>query len=134
MQIMTNRFISIMETIGKDALKGLEEIVHYLVPAARLAEILFPAEAAGIEGVINSIDLIQKAVVTVEQKMAAGGKASGTGIQKAADVLSLVGSAVTQLLTSAQISADPSYLKNLINAVVGVLNVRSTTTSTAPAA
>ena len=124
---MTNTFVSIMEQIGKDALKALAEIVKYLPAAAGLAAEIFPAESAAITGVVNSVDLIQNAVVTVEQKMAAANVATGTGAQKLADVLTIVTPTVTQLLTAEGINADTAYIQNLVNAVVAILNVRSAT-------
>ena len=124
---MTSKFVSIMEQIGKDALKALAEIVKYLPAAAGLAAEIFPAESAAIAGVVNSVDLIQNAVVTVEQKMAAGNVSKGTGTQKLADVLTIVTPTVTQLLTAEGIKADTAYIQNLVNAVVAVLNVRDST-------
>ena len=130
---MTNKFISIMEQIGKDALKALSEVVKYLPAAASLAAEIFPAQTAVISGVVNSVDLIQNAVVTVEQKMAAGGAATGTGTQKAADVLTIVTPVVTQLLTAEGITVDSAYIQGLVNAVVAILNVRSATPSASAA-
>lgn len=124
---MTSKFVSIMEQIGKDALKALAEIVKYLPAAAGLAAEIFPAESAAIAGVVNSVDLIQNAVVTVEQKMAAGNVSKGTGTQKLADVLTIVTPTVTQLLTAEGIKADTAYIQNLVNAVVAILNVRDST-------
>lgn len=124
---MTSKFVSIMEQIGKDALKALAEIVKYLPAAAGLAAEIFPAESAAIAGVVNSVDLIQNAVVTVEQKMAAGNVSNGTGTQKLADVLTIVTPTVTQLLTAEGIKADTAYIQNLVNAVVAILNVRDST-------
>lgn len=128
---MTNRLISLMEQIAVDALKGLEEVAKYLPKAAGLAALIFPAQAAAITGVVNSVELIQNAVVTVEQKMAAAGKQTGTGAQKAADVLTLVTPTVTQLLTAEGLHVDTAFLQNIVNAVVAILNVQA---STVPAA
>ncbi len=116
-----------MERIAIDALKGLEEVVKYLPSAAGLAALIFPAQTATIGGVVNSVELIQNAVVTVEQKMAAGGKLTGTGAQKASDVLTLVGPTVTQLLTAEGLHVDTHFLQNIVNAVVAILNVQETT-------
>jgi hypothetical protein len=130
---MTNKFISIMEQIGKDALKALTEIEKYLPLAADLAKEIFPGETAALAGVVNSVQLIQSAVVTIEQKMAAGGVAKGTGLQKAADVLSIVSPTVTQLLTAEGLHVDTAYIKTLTDTVVGILNLRSVTPSAAAA-
>lgn len=130
---MTNKFVSIMEQIGKDALKALAEIEKYLPLAEDLAKEIFPAETAAISGIVNSVQLVQNAVVTVEQKMAAGGAATGSGTQKLADVLTIVTPTVTQLLTAEGVKVDSTYLQNLVNTVVGILNLREATPA-APAA
>ena len=125
---MTNKFISVMEQIGKDALKVLTEVEKYLPLAGTLAELFFPPEAAAIAGVVNATALIQKAVVLAEQKMAAGGQAKGSGVQKSVDVLSTVEPVVMQLLTEAKISnVDTAYIQKIIDAVVSDLNVREAT-------
>lgn len=129
---MTNRFITVMERIGHDALIALEDVVKYLPEAAMLAKIIFPEAAPAIDVAVNVTGLIQNAVVTVEQKMAAGGKATGTGTQKLADVLQIVTPVVTQLLTQAGVKADTAYITNLVNAVVAILNVQQTTLAAAP--
>lgn len=127
------KFLSIMETIGKDALKGLSEIEKYLPSAAALAAIIFPGQTATIAAVVTSTDLVQKAVVAVEQKMAAAGKSAGTGSQKLADVLSLVTPTVTQLFAQAGLTVDQAYLTKVVNAVVAVLNVQASTVAATPA-
>lgn len=124
---MANKFITVMEAIGKDALKVLSEVEKYLPTASALASIIFPAQTAVISGVVNSVGLIQNAVVTVEQKMAAGGASTGTGAQKLADVLAIVTPTVTQLLTAENINADQAEITNIVNAVVAILNVQTTT-------
>jgi hypothetical protein len=125
---MTNKFITVMEAIGRDALKALTFVETYLPKAAELASLFFPAEAATITGVVNATALIQKAVVLAEQKMAAGGQATGTGLQKAADVISTVEPTVTQLLSEAGISnVDTAYIQKIVDAVVADLNVRDAT-------
>ncbi len=126
---MTNRFVSIMETIAKDALKALTEVEKYLPKAAELATLIFPAQSATIAGVVNSVQLIQSAVTTVEQKMAAANQQNGTGSQKLADVLTIVTPTVTQLLTAEGITVDSGYLTSIVDAVVAVLNVRQAVTA-----
>jgi|ERR1700674_111568 len=122
---MTNKFLTIMEAIGRDCLLVLTEVEKYLPKAAVLAEAIFPAQTAVITGVVNSVALIQKAVVLAEQKMAAGGQASGTGLQKSADVLSTVEPVVTQLLKAEGLTVDTAYIQKLTNAIVDILNVQT---------
>jgi uncharacterized protein YybS (DUF2232 family) len=127
------KFLSIMETIGKDALKGLSEVEKYLPSAAALAAIIFPGQTATISAVVTSTDLVQKAVVAVEQKMAAAGKTTGTGSQKLSDVLTIVTPTVTQLFAQAGLTVDQTYLTKVVNAVVAVLNVQASTVAATPA-
>ena len=81
---------------------------------------------ADIAHPINSSarEVIQNAVLMVEQKYAAAGVAKGTGAQKLAEVMLLAGDAVTSLLQKAGINADSDYIKSVISAVVGILNVQ----------
>lgn len=129
-------FENFMAWIGKEEKVVYADIVKYAPKAATLAEMLFPSEAAAIAaGTSTALDattLIQNAVLMVEQKYVASGAATGTGVQKSAEVLALAGPAVTSLLTAAGVSnASTSYIQNLITAVVSVLNVTAAPASAA---
>lgn len=129
---MTNRFVSVMEAIGRDCLKALTEVEKYLPKAADLAMLFFPQETAVLTGVVNATALIQKAVVLAEQKMAAGKANNQAGLQKSADVLSTVEPTVIQLLSEAGLSnLDTAYIQKIIDAVCADLEVRDSTTPTA---
>jgi hypothetical protein len=121
---MASKFVSVMETIGNDVKLAWSDVVKYLPAAAKLAELIFPAQTALIGTAINSVDLIQQAVATVEQKFAAAGNPTGTGAQKLAQVLSIVSPTVTELLTSEKIPVDSAYITDIVNAVVAILNVQ----------
>ena len=130
---MPSKFVTVMEAIGRDIKVAWGDVDAYLPPAEALAALLFPGSAA-VPAVVNSIGLIQQAVATVEQKFAAAGNPTGTGVQKSAQVLAIVGPAVTQLLAAEKISINTAQIQNIINAVVGVLNVQPMTAATpAPA-
>ena len=118
-------FVGVLQVIGKDFAKGLQWALQYAVPAEKLAALLFPSAAPQITAVEGVTSLIQNAVILVEQKYAASGVQNGTGTQKLAEVLTLAGSAVTELLTKAGIAASPDYVSSLISAVVAILNVQS---------
>ena len=117
-------FIGVLETLGKDFAKGLKWAVTYMVPVEKLVALLFPAAAPAATAVADATTLIQNAVVLVEQKYAASGVQSGTGTQKLAEVMTLAGPAVTQLLTQAGITATVDYIQSLVSAVVAVLNAQ----------
>ena len=129
---MANKFVTVMEQIGKDCLKVLDEVIKYLPGAAALAAIIFPAQTAVISGVVNSVELIQNAVATIEAKYQAGG-VTGNGPQKLADVLTMVGPTVTQLLTAEGLHVDTTTITNITNAVVAILKVQVTTNPAVPA-
>lgn len=121
---MSNEFITVMEKIGHDIKVVWGDVVKYLPAAESLATLLFPASAT-VPAVINSVNLIQQAVATVEQKFAAAGEPTGTGAQKLAQVTAIVGPTVVQLLQSEKININATQLTNIINAVVAVLNVQA---------
>jgi hypothetical protein len=130
-------FVSVMETIGKGFAKGLKWAVEYAVPVEKLVGLLFPVAAPVANEVADATSLIQTAVLLVEQKYAASGAQNGTGAQKLAEVLLLTEQSVTALLAKAGITADSTYIANVVSAVVAILNVQSglspavTTTTTA---
>jgi hypothetical protein len=118
-------FVSVMETIGKGFAKGLKWAVEYAVPVEKLVGLLFPVVAPIANEVADATSLIQTAVLLVEQKYAASGAQSGTGAQKLSEVLLLTEQSVTALLAKAGITADSTYIANVVSAVVAILNVQS---------
>ena len=122
-------FVSVLEKIGKEFAKGLTFAVSYAVPVEKLAALLFPSAAPELTGVVSATNLIQNAVLMVEQKYTAAGIESGTGVQKLAEVMQLAGDAVTSLLSSSGMKPDTSYIQKLISAVVSILNVQAAPTT-----
>lgn len=126
------KFVGVLEAIGKDFEKGLAWAVEYAVPVEKLVALLFPAAAPVATEVADATTLIQSAVLLVEQKYAAAGVQNGTGAQKAAEVLTLTQQAVTTLLTQAGITGvTTDYIQSLISAVVAILNVQQMPASAA---
>jgi len=123
-------FTSVLETIGKGFAKGLKWAVEYAVPVEKLAGILFPATAPVANEVADATSLIQTAVLLVEQKYAASGVQNGTGAQKLAEVMLLTEQSVTALLAKAGITANSSYIANVVSAVVAILNVQAAPAAT----
>ena len=117
-------FIGVLETIGKGFAKGLKWAVEFAVPVEKLVGLLFPAAAPVANEVADATSLIQTAVLLVEQKYAASGVQSGTGAQKLAEVMLLTEQSVTALLAKAGITADSTYIANVVSAVVAILNVQ----------
>ena len=123
-------FIKLLTEIGKGFERGLAWAVTYAVPVEKLVAMIFPAAAPEVTELADATGLIQTAVLEVEQKYAAAKIQDGTGAQKLADVMTLVGPVVTNLLTKAGVSnANSSYVESLISAVVAILNVQVLTES-----
>ncbi len=118
-------FVGFLEAVGKGFEKGLKLAVEFAVPVERLVGLLFPAAAPATAAIADATQLIQNAVLVVEQKYAAAGVQKGTGTQKLGEVLLLTESAVTTLLKQAGVAADTDYISNLVSAVVAILNVQS---------
>jgi hypothetical protein len=118
------KFVGFLETAGKDFEKGLAFVVKEAPVVDPLIAVLFPSAAPVAAEATTAVNLIQNAVLEVEQKYAASGVQAGTGAQKSAEVLTLVGPAVTSLLTAAKIPASAAYIQSLVTAVVGVLNAQ----------
>ena len=83
-----------------------------------------PAAGPAATALIDATELVQSAVLLVEQKYAAANAQHGTGPQKLAAVLQLSGPVVTQLLKQTGINADTAYVQSLVSAVVAILNVQ----------
>jgi hypothetical protein len=118
---------SVMDAIGRDSKKVLTEVVKYLPTSASLAGIIFPAKIATIQGVVSVTGLIQSTVATIEQKWAAAGAATGSGSQKLSDVLTIVEPVVISALEHEGVKADSAYVTQIVNAVVAILNVQTST-------
>jgi hypothetical protein len=129
-----NGFLTVMEAIGRDCLKALSYMQLYLPAATALAGLIFPPAQAELGTAANVIALIENAVATVEAKWAAGGQAAQTGPQKLADVLTLTEATVVQLLSQLGIHADAAYVTNLVNVIVGILNLAQVSSVNAAAA
>lgn len=113
---MSNKFISFLETVGKDFEKGLEAILPY---AATSGEVAIATFAPQLGPLFNST---VAAVVLAEQKQAALGSQNGSGAQKSADVLQIMGPVIAQVLADAGKSKDNTAVQAYINGVVAVLN------------
>ena len=115
---MANKFVSFLETVGKD-------VEHVFT------DFLTPSVVKGVENAVLTIDpgissvfnLVANTAIVVEQKFAAVGKQAGTGPQKLAQVIGIVGSTIETFIANADVPA-------IVNAVVGFLNAMSPATAT----
>jgi hypothetical protein len=113
---MTNKFWSFLEAVGRDFKKGLTFILPFAQGAGEVAISLFaPALGPLFNQTVN-------AVITAEQAAAAVGKQTGSGAQKLAAVVQLMGPLIAQGLVDAGKASDIAAVQSYINAVVQVLN------------
>jgi hypothetical protein len=121
-----HKVVNGLELAGKDFVHGLAIVEKYEAPVVALASIFFPAQVGAIQVGVTSVNLIQNAVIEIEQKYAASGiaKSTETSAQKLADVTALVAPTVTSLLASEGVSIDTAGIQEIINAVVTVLKVQ----------
>jgi hypothetical protein len=118
--------LTVLEAVGKDFAKGLTVVVKYAPEGAALANAIFPASIAVTPEAVAAVNLLQNTILATEAKYAASGAATGTGAQKAAEVLAVSGPAAASLLTSAGAPASTTTrIGNIVTAIVGVMNVQT---------
>lgn len=110
-----NKFVSFLEAAGKDIEKSLAAIMPIAVGAEPLVNAAFPGF-----GVLYNTTV--GVVMAVEQKWFAIGQQSGTGTQKLADAVSILGSLVKQIYSVAGHDVSDAEVTEYINAVVALLN------------
>lgn len=106
------KFLTLLETIGKDIEKGLAAIM----PFAKVAQ---PFVAAANPGAGALLQVSIGVITEVEQKFAAMNKQSGTGPQKLSEALQILEPYILSVFGS----KDSAVAQNYINAVVAMLNV-----------
>jgi hypothetical protein len=113
---MANKFLSILETIGRDFEKGLKVALPIAESVGSLAiQIFFPALGPAYNSTVAAVAL-------AEQKYTAMGQQSGSGQKKLADVIQIVGPVVAKALADAGKSSTAADVENYVNSVVNVLN------------
>ena len=115
-------FEGFLKTAGHVAGVVLSEIVKFVVPIAQVAAIADPAVAPALTAFTTSLQLVQTAVVSAQQRWSAEGSAANA--QKLADVLETVEKPIILLFAQVGISVDTAYVTNLVNGVVAILNAQ----------
>ena len=114
---MTNRFLSFLEAAGRDFKKRLDVILPIAETAGEAAVAMFiPALGPIFNNTVH-------AVVVAEQAAAAAGKQNGSGAQKAAAVIGLIGPLIKVALEDAGKAADDAAVQRYLDAVVTILNI-----------
>ena len=121
-----SKFLSKLEAIAKDFNRGILKILPWAEKAEPEIDALVPALGPAYNSTVTAIAL-------AEQNGAAVG-ASGTGPQKAAAVIALVGNLVqTELKTAGQPSTAADVQK-YVQSVYTVLSTAPSSASSAPSA
>ncbi len=115
-------FEGFLKTAGQVAGVVLSEIVKYVVPMAQVAAVADPAAAPALTAFTTSLQLVQTAVVSAQQRWSAEGSAANT--QKLSDVLVTVEQPILLLFAQAGLAVDTAYVTNLVNGVVAILNAQ----------
>lgn len=108
-------FKSWLTKVGEDFKKGLDFLLNN--PVAVAGETL-AANALGLGPLFQTTKV---AVALAEQNLAAIGKQSGTGAQKAASVVAVAGNLIKQGLADAGMANDDASVQKWIDSVVAVL-------------
>ena len=122
----TNKFVSILEAIGKDCKKGLDVVLKIGQVAAP-----FLSAANPLAGSILSTTI--GVVLQTEQKYAALGQQTGSGTQKLADATAILQPLLSQVLGDVGKPADATKVTAYINSVVANLNATPATGPVLPA-
>ncbi len=115
-------FEGFLKTAGQVAGVVLSEIVKFVVPMAQVVAVADPAAAPALTAFTTSLQLVQTAVVSAQQRWAAQGSAANA--QKLADVLETVEPPIILLFAQVGVSVDTAYVTNLVNGVVAILNAQ----------
>jgi hypothetical protein len=113
---MSNKFVSWLETAGKDFETGLVKILPW---ASGAGEVAVAAFAPALGPMFNST---VAAVALAEQKYTALGKQTGSGASKLADVVGLMEPVISKGLADAGKASDTAAVTGYVNSVVAVLN------------
>lgn len=109
-------FKSFLVKVGEDFKKGLDFLLPLAAGPGEMAVSLFAPQLGPLFNATVS------AVLTAEQNAAALGKQSGSGAQKLASVVGIVGGLIKQGLEDAGKSSLQADIEGYINSVVSILN------------
>jgi hypothetical protein len=125
-----SKFVSFLESIGRDFKKGIDFLLTN--PYAVTAEKIVIGSIA--PELLPTYNVTKAAVVLAEQNFAAIGKQSGTGTQKSAAVIQVVGGLIKQGLADAGLANDEAGVQKWVDFVVtGLKAAPAIATDPAPA-
>jgi hypothetical protein len=119
---MTSKLVTFLDEIGQDFKNGLKKLYPLIKEGTALAAAAGP-EIAQIDPLFGTVFQTAVAAVSeVEQKFAALGQQSGTGLSKLADATGILEPLVSEALTLVGKVADEAAVQKYINLVVAFLN------------
>lgn len=115
-------FEGFLKRVGHLAGVVLSDVVRFVVPVVEVVSYADPSAAAAMRAFTTSLQLVQATVIAAQQRWVAEGSAANE--QKLADVLTVVELPIIQLFAQIGIHVDTSYVINLVNGVVAILNAQ----------
>jgi len=123
-------FKSFLSSVGEAFQDGIEWIVSHgptiISDAQKAEQLAMPVLTLALPGVAPAIAAVSQtifaAVLSVEQKFAAMGKQTGTGTQKLAEVLAIIGPTAEKTLAEFGLPTDNTTVTAWVNSIVGFLN------------
>lgn len=133
---MSSKFVTFLEDVGHDfkvGLQKLDPIVKEGITIAQAAE----GSISALDPAIGAIFATTVGVVSsIEQKFAAMGQQTGTGVQKLAEATTILQPVIAQAFAAAGKASDGATVSNYISKIVDFLNAipASPSVPAAPAA
>ena len=119
---MANKFVTFLEAVGKDFKIGLTKLDPWVKEGIALAT----SAETEVSALDPAIGVVFKTVVatvsSIEQKFAAMGQQTGSGVQKLAEATTILQPMIQQAFASAGKASDGVTVQTYINAVVNFLN------------
>jgi hypothetical protein len=131
---MANKFVSFLETLGHDFKIGLQILGPIVKQGLLIATAAEPLVAELDPGLGSILSTTVATVCSIEQKFAAMGQQSGTGMQKLSEATTILQPVISQAFAAAGKASDAATVGNYISAVVGFLNAIPAMHTASPAA
>lgn len=119
---MSNTFITFLEDVGHDFKVGLQKLDPILKKGIQIA-IAEEDTISAIDPAIGAIFRTTVGVVaSIEQKFAAMGQQTGTGVKKLAESFTILEPVIAQAFAAAGKASDGATVSNYISKVADFLN------------
>lgn len=119
---MANKFVTFLEDVGHDFKVGLGKLDPFIKEAVVLGTEA-ESEVSSLDPALGAIfKLVVATVSSIEQKFAAMGQQTGTGIQKAAEATTILEPVIAQVFSAAGKASDIATIEKYIKGVVDFLN------------